>query len=431
MKKAVITILGTISKPREGQEKAEYFLSDSLKKDFSLKKDKYTNMLPLLVDNLQDTYGTIECIYTEDAKKTQSEVLKYENLNFKIEDKGFYISNTDGDIEAQYSFFLEKNNEIIEKYDRVIIDVSHGFRHLPILATVNMIMQNIKDPEKIEYIFFAKEIKKFTKYEIIDLKEYLDLASLSFLIKNFSDNYTISSNIKIINPIHKELVEDLSNFSKDIMALSANNLFFNSYPKLDKTLEKMQNDLLLKDDIKLLRKELEIFKYREHKRYKLYYKLAKNLTQKDYLLQSVALIAEAKGFYVKSSFKSISKKIKKYFEKIEEKIEKGQKFNKNDKYTYYQLNQECKKIYSHRYEYLISEKNKNFKYITNNSIIKEIKNSIGFNKKFKDFIWHDLRNQLVHANSIENIADVKSLIIKEINEFEEYCMTKNILNCSS
>ena len=143
MKKAIITILGMIGLPREGQEKAEYYLSDSLKVDFSLKKDRYTNMLPVLVDNFRDSYGAIESIYTVDAKKTQSEVLVYENLDFKLEDSGFYISNIEGESEAQYSFFLEKYNEVIEKYDRVIIDVSHGFRHLPILATVNLSLIHI------------------------------------------------------------------------------------------------------------------------------------------------------------------------------------------------------------------------------------------------------------------------------------------------
>ena len=81
MKKAVITILGLIKPPIEGQEKAQYYFSDELKEKFSLKKDRYTNMLPVLVDNFRDSYGAIESIYTVEAKKTQSEVLVYENLD--------------------------------------------------------------------------------------------------------------------------------------------------------------------------------------------------------------------------------------------------------------------------------------------------------------------------------------------------------------
>jgi len=42
---------------------------------------------------------------------------------------------------------------------------------------------------------------------------------------------------------------------------------------------------------------------------------------------------------------------------------------------------------------------------------------LGYNRNFNNFIWHDLRNQLVHANSIENINDVKDEIKKEIDDF--------------
>lgn len=78
-------------------------------------------------------------------------------------------------------------NETINQYDEVIVDVSHGFRHLPILMVVDLIIQNFQDTSKIKQILFAKEIDKHEKdkkgvYEIIDLKEYLTLQiSLLFL----------------------------------------------------------------------------------------------------------------------------------------------------------------------------------------------------------------------------------------------------------
>lgn len=439
MKKAVVTILGLAGGKIEKKDGILKAINFNSKHEYYFNEGDtvklYSNTLPLLIDKYRKDYEIIP-IFTKEAKLVQTKILKESEDKeefLKIFDSKYLIKD-----ENDYDSLLALISNTINDYDKVIVDITHGFRHLPILATINLIMENIKNIDKIDHIWFAKEIIKAEpkvtgKYHLIDLKKYLDLASLSFIIKNFSDNYTISSNIKIINPKYKQLVEDLRNFSKDIMALSANNLFYNSYKKLDETLEKLQNDILLKEDIKLLRKELEIFKYHEHKRYKLYYKLAKNLTKKDYLLQSVALIAEAKGFYVKSSFKSVSQEVREYFETIENKIERGENFDRNSKYTYYQLNQECKKIYSNRYEYIITDKfkRKNLKYITDINIIKEIKDNIGFNSDFKDFIWHDLRNQLVHANSIENISDVKYLIRKEIICFRKYCITRNILNCSN
>ena len=202
---------------------------------------------------------------------------------------------------------------------------------------------------------------------------------------------------------------------------------------LDKVLLEMKDDDLLKKDLKELQKALKIFEYHKHKRYRLYFRLAKELKEKGYLLQAVALIAEAKGYYVKSSMKSVSSKVRNYFEVIEKKIEDKESFDNYSKYTYYQLNQECKTIYSTNLNKILTNNSffqKKFKYIRDKDVIKEIKNNITYNHNFKNFIWYDLRNQLVHANSIENIGNVKGEIDKEIIEFEKYCIEDNILNCS-
>jgi len=215
---------------------------------------------------------------------------------------------------------------------------------MPILVTINLIMINIKDIRKIEHIWFAKGIIKAEigiqgKYQIIDLKEYLDLANLSFIITNFKDNFTVSTNIKVSNKKYKPLIDGMNQFSRDIMALSMNNLFFNTYPNLNKVIDDIKDDFLLKDDLLNLQSELETFNCKGKKRYEIYYHLAKILNKKNYLLQAVALISEAKGFYLKSSLKHINNKTKKIFQEIEDKIDKGN----NDKITYYHLNQDCKK----------------------------------------------------------------------------------------
>ena len=441
MKKAVITVLGLaggkIGKDDNSQLKAINFES---KHDYYFnKKEKlpqYSNTLPLLIDKYQDDYEIIP-LYTKEAKLVQSKIL------IESEDKKSSLSIFDDDkylIEDENDFvsLLSLIGKTMDRYDRVIVDITHGFRHMPILVTINLIMENIKDIEKIEHIWFAKEIVKAEleitgEYHLIDLKNYLDLASLSFIIKNFKDNYTISSSIKISGDRYKELIVNLNHFSKDIMALSVNNLFYNTYPALDKVLLEMKDDDLLKKDLKELQKALKIFKYHEHKRYILYFRLAKELKEKGYLLQAVALIAEAKGYYVKSSMKSVNSRAKGYFEVIENKIEDEETFDRYSKYTYYQLNQECKTIYSTNLNRILTDNNffrKKFKYIRDRNIIKEIKNNIVYNQEFNDFMWHDLRNQLVHANSIENIDNAKGEIDKEIIEFEKYCIKDNILKCS-
>ena len=442
--KAVITILGLaggrINKRDDKLEavnfntKHKYYFED----EKLPKTPNYTNTLSFLIDKYSESYKIVP-LFTKEAKLVQSKILKETEDKKEWVDKIFddrYLIEDENDFEK----LLALINKAIDRYDKVVVDITHGFRHMPILMTISLIMENIKNIDKIEHIWFAKEKVKAEKdvtgvYPIIDLKNYLDLASLSLIIKTFGDNYTISSNIELSNDKYKSLIKDMQQFSRDIMALSVNNLFFNTYPQLKKSLEKLVDDILLGNDIKKLLDKLEIFEYHKEKRYKLYYKLAKYLLEKDYLLQSVALISEAKGFYVKSSIKSINNRIKQYIERIEQKIENEEIYNERfeEKYTYYQLNQECKNLYSNNFDriegIIMSRKNNKYKYITDLNIIREIKNNMGFDYDFKEYIWHDLRNQLVHANSIENIENVKEQIENELKRFEKFCIEDNILKC--
>ncbi len=442
MKKAVITILGLAGgKYDKKEDKAINYKSKHLYYFENDKKNQkeYSNILPLLISKYSKEYKIIP-LFTEEAKAVQSKILVE---NEKQEDF-LNIFDNEYKIEDENNFYniLSLVNNTISKYDKVIFDVTHGFRHLPILATISLIMQNIKSFNKIEKILFAKELTKAEKgvkgeYEIIDLKEYLDLANLSFIITNFKDNYTISENIKVEENKYKPLLESFSKFSKDIMALSMNNLFTNTYPNLMMNIQAIKNDFLLKDELEAIENSFsKIFDYRGKKRYITYFELSKELKEKDYLLQSISLLSEAKGFYIKSSMKKISPEIGNYFEEIEEKIieiaNKTERLEEEEQYyNYYQLNQECKKIYSTK-KYHLYQKNRaiyqTFKLIKSKEIIKNIKDNIGFNMSFKNFIWYDLRNKLVHANSLENIRNVKESINNDIKNFEKFCITNDILS---
>ena len=112
--------------------------------------------------------------------------------------------------EKDYDIVFKQINELLNDYDEVIIDVSHGFRHLPILMTINLIVQNIVNSKKITSILFAKEIVKFKEYEMIDLVGYLDLSNIAFTLARFSENYTVSRNIHFRDKTYQELVDSLN-----------------------------------------------------------------------------------------------------------------------------------------------------------------------------------------------------------------------------
>ena len=428
MKKAVITILGTIMPPREGQERAKYYFSDELKEKFNLKKERYTNMLPLLLDNFEE-YGDIKSIYTNLSKQKQSMVLEYEELEYDIAENGLFISENIKDEEANYSYFLDKYNELIEEYDRVIIDVSHGFRHFPILAVVNLIIQNIKNPEKIEYILFAKEIEQFKAYEVIDLKEYLELANLSFMLSTFNQNYTVSNNIQFTNPLYQKVAKELSDFSSHFLS--------NSFKTLieGKTIEDIIDNLELLQEKKTVEnfksyivdimEHLEDIRQLKYKKDSIkLYELSKIMDERGYQLNAITLLFEALGFYC---LESISK-IDNLGERVDEfKGYIAEKRRPLHIYSTYTLVNESRVITKIRDRFKIST------FINNEEMKQKIinhLNGIENLNQFKQFIetLEALRNNLAHGNSGFTLRDVKLIYRKNLDKFEKFVKQEDILN---
>jgi len=432
MRKAVITILGTILPPREGQEKANYYFSDELKEKFALKKESYTNMLPLLVDNFS-AYGDIKSVYTNLSKTRQIEVLKYEKIIYEIEEKGLFVSENIKDEEAKYSYFLSKYNDLIEEYDKVIIDVSHGFRHFPILAIINLIIQNIKSPEKIEHILFAKEIVKGEKgvtgrYEIIDLKEYLDLAKLSFVLSSFASNYTVGNKMNFTNYHYKELVEKLKIISTHILGNSLKQLIGKD-SLTDKTIQNIKS--LIKRDTKLstfktytdeIIKHLEKIKNLDKEnKYTQLYKLSYMMNERGYLLNSITLLNEAIGFYCVEELKKIDSSIEEHITTYNEKISFAETKDDKKKFNLYKLSHHSKNIIKQEKEfkgaYLFNE-SENEKSNVKSTILNYLKSKDykQLSKLIEDI--EDLRNNLAHGNSSEEIENVKDKISSLLKEYK-------------
>ena len=416
MKKAVITILGTIG----GKLENGVFKQNGNKSFYSgigLENVEYFNMLPLLIDRYKD-YEIVP-FYTEYAKKIQEGVLKLENKSTSILDKGVLIED-----ENDFNEIFELIDKKISEYDRVIVDVTHGFRHLPLLMLIDLLVQNIKNPDKIEHILFAKELVKpapdndfVGKYEIIDLRKYLDLASITYALSTFTKNYTISSTIKTSVKEYNKFLEDLSDFSFHILANSLkelSNKAHNLINQIDEIMEKENevfkvfNNYLL--DIKRHMEYInEISK--EKKDYKRLYFFSKNMFEKGYLLNSITLLSEAIGMYVAEEILSKNRGIKNYIDS----------YKKSRNYQAYVLSNNSKNIvrFSNRYvgkflnnedesyERKITKKVKNFNFNGKREIISLI---ITIDK---------LRNNLAHGNSSEPIEDVKEKIKYALDEFKK------------
>ena len=394
--KAIITILGKAGE-LDTHTKAKYY--------FEWKKEvqkEYFNTFPLLIENFSKSYEIVP-IYTKDAQNANIKVLKKENLEFNSFNSNCLIHD-----DKDFKNIFKIINETIASYQEVIVDVSHGFRHLPILMIVDLIIQNFQDTQKIKKILFAKEIQAFKEYEIIDLKEYLELANISFVLTTFEKNYTVASHIKSVK--YSKLLKELNDFSNDLMALNIGNLLKTS-KELIEELDKI-DDISIKtqaETLKLVIQQLTDFKNK--KRYLVYYQLSKNLFEKEYMLLSLALLYESIRMYIKSYIKN------KYIDLVED-------IELQLNYDLYKIGSFFKNLSWRNYSQFQNQNKTNLNIIESDYI--KLANSY---PKHLNQLYSDIdkkRNNLAHANSNGKFEDIKKSIKELIINYEKLAINRGL-----
>lgn len=423
MKKALITILGISGDPQKG-EPASYELNG--------KYYNFYNTLALLIQEYSLEYEII-VFYTKAAKDANIKILEH----YKQHDPKFSSFDINGlfkngvFIENENDFsqiFSQIDKAISAQYDKIIIDVTHGFRHLPILATIDMMIQNFTNPNKIEKILFAKEVERFPKYEIIDLKEYLDLANISFILTYFNDNYTTANHIEV-GKKYSALLRALKKFSNNIMALNLNSLLPDSAQNLINELQNLTdtNDVAIKSQADKLQDYLQklLDVYNNKEMFETYYFLANDLIKKNYMLLGLILLYESIRDYLVYKMFNLKKDL---MAEVEEYYELDYK-NRNRDYDEYAIREFCVGL---RYR----DKNKEYKNILKQNPnflknqykelytvfykIEKIDKIINFSKNIDE-----IRNSLSHANSDESIIDSQSKIKGFLNDFKQLILNQN------
>ena len=153
--KAIITILGKAGE-LDNHTKAKYYFEG--KKEV---QKEYFNTFPLLIENFSKRYEIVP-IYTKDAQNANIKVLKKENLEFNSFNSN-YLIHDDKDFKNIFKII----NETIASYEEVIVDVSHGFRHLPILMIVDLIIYLIS----IDYLNVRKDVRRRNFGKIIERRK--------------------------------------------------------------------------------------------------------------------------------------------------------------------------------------------------------------------------------------------------------------------
>jgi hypothetical protein len=275
---------------------------------------------------------------------------------------------------------------------------------------VDLIIQNFQNTQKIQKIFFAKEIIKHEPkqkglYEMIDLKDYLDLANISFILTTFKKNYTVANHIKSIE--YPDLMIALNDFSNDIMALSLNHLFTISAPRLIEKLNAIVNDSMKKQATALSEHIVELTTYNGKKRYQTYFDLSKELFDKNYMLLSLALLYESIRMYIKTTIKKDHQEL----------IGRVETFFKGD---LYEIGFFCKNLDWKQYDKIKNDKKTKKIDLTENEY-RALQLSFN-NLNIKDLYERidKKRNNLAHANSDTNaFQTIKDDIQKLLKEYED------------
>ena len=429
----VVTILGK-GYVKEAEERPIYEYDEKLKNLYSLKKQRYTNMLPLLIDN----FGAQEAIpiFTEEARDTQIKVLEKEFKTSHIEifnDKNFISDDKD------FYEILRIINDTTNEDNEYIIDLTHGFRHIPILATISLISQSLSDTNKIKHIFFAKEVINQKEYEIIDLKEYLELANMSYMLETFDKNYTVSFVAAFENEDFENLRGELTKFSNDILANSIKALEsrFDIVLQYIENIKKHEQIFTFKSSLDKIKEHIENLKQISKKRdYQKLYEMAKVLNQKGYLLNAITLLFEGVGYYCVSGLEKISPKAEAYVREF-----KNSGFF--DSYNLTNQSRNLVKIGSDMKSYLFGTEKVQTHFGLSKKKGKEhlcdIKNLICDKleripniEEFKNFIFdaENLRNNLAHGNSSDEIENTKLNFKQLLDYYKKFCIDDDILGAN-
>ncbi len=427
----IITLLGKGFKTEE-DKRAVYTFDEQLSKKFKLKKSKYSNMFPLLIDNFSNK--KIIPVYTKEAKKTHLLVLKdeFQKSYEELFDDEYFISDT-----KDFSSIMRLLNKVINQDSDYILDLTHSFRHLPILATISLISNQNLDSNKVKHIFFAKEKIPSTRdtvgeYEIIDLKNYIELADISYMLSAFNQNYTISGNMQFTNPRYQKLADELKNFSEHFLSNSLkiiidgdmiDNIFkaFDSLKKEEDILN--LNSFIVK--IKLHLRKIQSLKVME-KEHEKFYALSKIMDERGYQLNAITLLFEALGCYCLDSIYQNLDKAKKDIDIFKNFID--EKKRPKHIYSNYTLTDKSRNIVKHKEKFKSDSLYKNEiikNEITNylNSISKEEL------KKFTSYLFdiEELRNNLTHGNSSDEVKNIEKLFEGYVKNFDDFVKEKNIL----
>lgn len=242
----IISILGTSGAffnpdnctPRRDEKGKILFQHARYNSDiFDIPSQAYHNSTQFLLENFEDTFVFIG---TECAISFQKTILNQSLKGKTVE----YVPIEDNSLDD----IFEKILELLTHHDNIILDITHGFRHQPIMAIFASTLSQFLERRDLK-IVFAKEVVQYKEYEYIYLDEYIEITQISLLLTGFIRTFNFIP-VKSMKLLNNTLFEDFSEslLSNDLRGIEKN------YQLLSDELKRLQKNEELKHIFQLLEK---------------------------------------------------------------------------------------------------------------------------------------------------------------------------------
>jgi len=369
----IISILGMAGRDFRSKEVASFFYDCSI---LGRESGRFCNSVDVLLSSYNDVFYFIG---TKVAITFQKSLLDFEGKEVH------FIEVKDDSLDD----IFEKILELLQKHHDVILDITHGFRHQPIMAIFASTLSQFLERKDLK-IIYAKEKKHLESYEYIYLDEYIEITQISLLLTGFirTLNFIPVNEMKLLN---NGVFED---FSKSLLSNDMRGVE-KHYALLQKELKRLQDSEELKHISSLITKVEDELKplaiFAPLTSYQKYMLLSKLMVEKNYLVIALAYLFESLREY--SSYR---------FEELCESISFKDSYERNDNVM--------KSIGNYRKENKILKKYPNL-YKQNKEMFKKV-NKL-YNKLRKR------RNALAHINTKSNFEDIKADLEKMIEKVEK------------
>jgi CRISPR-associated DxTHG motif protein len=284
----IISILGTAGRDFKSKEPVSFYYDCEV---LAKESGNFSNSLDMLLQNYPNEEGYF--IGTKIAIDFQKELLAFN-------DKHHFIEVEDDSLDDIFEKILELLNK---EQGKTILDITHGFRHQPIMAIFASTLSQFLERKYLK-IIYAKEQERFKSYAYIYLNEYIEITQISLLLTGFirTLNFIPVANMQLLN--HK-IFEDFSKslLSNDLRGVERN------HKLLQEELTRLRENEDLKHIVNLIEKVESELKLLEmlpfFEAYQKYIVLAKMTMEKNYLIVSLAYVFESLRGYCSYQFRGL------------------------------------------------------------------------------------------------------------------------------